>query len=97
MTEKDFDNNKYDAKVYFGTTDDNECLKFESNKPIKVVLEWNDGIKIGKEVFSGFDEKHGVYTPIEGVDLSEQGRFMVIVEKKIKKDDIFQQTSYLDF
>lgn len=98
LTEKDFENCKYTAKVYFGTVDQNMAeanedgyiddegltLSFDSKVPIDVFLEWKDGIKIGKEIFSGFNSTHGVYTLLDGVDISEQGRFMRIIGKPIK-------------
>jgi len=98
LTEKDFENCKYIAKVYFGTVDQNMAdanedgyiddegltLSFDSKVPIDVFLEWKDGIKIGKEIFSGFNSTHGVYTLLDGVDISEQGKFMRIIGKPIK-------------
>ena len=98
LTEKDFENCKYTAKVYFGTVDQNIAeanedgyiddegltLSFDSKAPIDVTMQWKDGIKIGKEIFSGFNSTHGVYTLLDGVDISEQGRFMRIIGKPIK-------------
>jgi hypothetical protein len=98
LTEKDFENCKYTAKVYFGTVDQNMAdtnedgyiddegltLSFDSKEPIDVTMQWKDGIKIGKEIFSGFNSTHGVYTLLDGIDISEQGRFMRIIGKPIK-------------
>ena len=105
LTEKDFKNCKYKAKVYFGTADINTdaevnedgfaneeeglILSFDSKVPQEVTLTWKDGIKVGKEVFSGFNSTYGVYTLLDGVDLSDQGRFMRIIGNpvKMKKSD----------
>ena len=123
LTEKDFVNCKYKANIYFGSVeididsnmndrelgDKNEGLNlfFDTKNPIAVTLRWKDGIKVGKEIFSGFDVKNGVYMPLAGTDLADQGRFMKIVgdpvkiKKSIKtsnKSDIgLQQMKYLDF
>jgi DNA-directed RNA polymerase subunit A" len=69
-----------------GNDEDQEevVLSFNSKVPISVTLIWDDGIKIGKEVFSGFDKTHGVYTPIESLNLVDQGRFMRIVGNPVK-------------
>jgi hypothetical protein len=112
LTEKDFQNCKYEAKVYFGTVDmdmdcavnengfanEEECLSmsFDSKEPQEVTLKWKDGIKVGKEVFSGFNETHGVYTLLDGVDLADQGRFMRIIGKPVKvqkKDEVKDKKS----
>ena len=104
LSEKDFENCKYTAKVYFGTVDQNMAdanedgyiddegltLSFDSKEPIDVTMRWKDGIKVSKEIFSGFNSTHGVYTLLDGVDISEQGRFMRIIGKpiKVKKDSV---------
>ena len=90
-------NCKYKAKIYLGSVDidmdadgvenDDEklVLSFDSKAPISSTLRWKDGgIKIGKEVFSGFDTTHGVYMPLDGVDLADQGRFVRIVGEPVK-------------
>ena len=121
LTEKDFDNCKYTAKVYFGTAeididaainedgyrneDEQLTMSFDSKTPIEVTLRWKDGIKVGKEIFSGFDSTHGVYTLLENLDLADQGRFMRIVgkpikvkkSKKVRKQEYVEQIGYLDF
>ena len=100
LTENDFVNCKYKAKIYLGSVDidmdakmndegfekDDEdlILTFDSKTPLSTTLRWKDGIKVGKEVFSGFDATHGVYMPLDGVDLADQGRFMRIVGKPVK-------------
>jgi DNA-directed RNA polymerase subunit A" len=96
LTEKDFENCKYKANIYFGsveinmedgfdTEDEVLVLSFDSKVPISVTLRWkNGGIKIGNDVFSGFNATHGVYLPLDGVDLLEQGRFMRILGKPVK-------------
>jgi hypothetical protein len=124
---KDFENCKYKAQIYYGFAEINMdadanddgfendeeglILSFDSKTPLSVTLRWKDGIKIGKEIFSGFNVAHGIYTPLDGIDLVDQGRFMRIVgtpvkiqkSKKIKakkvnvKDDNIQQMGYLDF
>jgi DNA-directed RNA polymerase beta' subunit len=88
LTENDFLNCKYKANVYFGSTenDDNDelVLSFDSKTPLPVTLRWKNGIKIRNKVFSGFDPTHGVYTPLEGINLEEQGTFMRIVGDPVK-------------
>ena len=100
LTEKDFQNCTYKAKVYFGNADihlDSEInedgftnndeglnMSFDSKLPQEVTLTWKDGIKVGKEIFSGFNSTHGVYTLLDGVDLVDQGRFMRIINTPIK-------------
>ena len=100
LTEKDFVNCKYNAKIYFGSAeidmhakmnddgfekdDEGLILSFDSKAPLSVTLRWKDGIKVGKDVFSGFNATHGVYMPLDAVDLADQGRFMRIVGEPVK-------------
>lgn len=122
LTEDDFMNGKIKCLVYFGTaeysldvdTDEEKLyLTFETKKPTSVTVRWKNGICINKEMFNGFDQTRGVYIPIDGIPLEEQGRFMRVVNKpikeKVKKNkkpektkissrlDGLQQMSYLDF
>ena len=101
LTEDDFDDGKRKMMVYYGTTememdsDDEDAeemlsLSFDSKEPRKVSVRWKNGLKIGKEMFQGFDEEHGVYMPLEGVPLEEQGRFARIVDSglRVKKEPV---------
>jgi len=106
LTENDFSNGKIKMMVYFGSVEMDMKLVFDTKNPQEIYVRWKDGLKVGKEIFSGFDSIHGVYMPLKGVPLKEQGRFMsivnnpVVVSKKIKsinKLGDLQQMNYLDF
>ena len=102
LREDFFELYKFKATVYFGSAElniddaidengndnSNESVlfSFDSNKPQEITLRWKNGIKAGKEVFAGYDTDHGVYMPLDGVPLIEQGRFMRIVGKPVKID-----------
>ena len=87
LTEKDFIGCKYKAKIFFGTAeiiynDSNEeelSITYDSKIAKEFVLTWKNGIKVGKEIFSGYDEINKCYMLLEDIDLVEQGRFMKIV------------------
>ena len=103
LTEKDFKHcNKIKANIYLGHTemseDDKIIFTYDSKTPKKATLRWKNGIKVKKEIFEGFDKKNKVYIPLEGIELTEQGRFMCIVSliNNIDDDDI-QQNSYSTF
>jgi hypothetical protein len=94
LTEDSFINGKLNMNVYFGTTemdihDDEEhlSLSFNTKESKTVSIRWKNGLKVGKELFQGYDSKHNVYVPLDGVSLEEQGRFMYIVGYS-KEDDI---------
>jgi hypothetical protein len=94
LTEDSFVNGKLNMSVYFGTTemdihDDEEylSLSFDTKESKTVSIRWKNGLKVGKELFQGYDSKHNVYVPLDGVSLEEQGRFMQIVGYS-KEDDI---------
>jgi hypothetical protein len=128
LVEDDFVNGKLETKVYFGTTEMNigsdvnddghanedETLSFvfDSKDPHDVTIRWKNGLKVGKQLFQGYDETHGVYLPLDGPSLEEQGRFMRIMSKpqkvskkkvvtamknKLNRTDSLQQMGYLDF
>lgn len=119
LLEDDFENGTLKAEVYFGTIETNiysdvnddgytnkEKLSFvfDTKDPHQVTIRWKNGIKVGKELFQGYDETHNVYLPLEGQSLKEHGRFMSIISKpqKVKKNNTnnlssLQQMGYLDF
>jgi len=109
LTENDFtDSSKLKLMVYFGTAELEEdedqheslSLTFNSKEPKEVTAKWKKGgLRVGKEIFYGFDKTNGVYMPLDGEPLEEQGRFMRIVSKptETKEKRSLQQMTYLDF
>ena len=102
LTVKDFIDGKRKMMVYFGTVetdiDGYSSLSFDSKDPVKVTVRWKEGLKIGKELFQGFDREQGVYMPLSNVPIDEQERFVKIIENIVETDDDdMEQIGYLDF